>query len=969
MTEITAPQKTYALVVGIEKYGDSSIPDVKGPACDAIKFTTWLCERGIPKENISLCISSLDETQGKNEERVKKLGLVYQESTREKIDELLTEILPKKTGELLVVFWVGHGIIDCEKGERRLFFAGATTSNGKNLHLESLLQSLRSDYFQIKQQICIIDACAYYLSEQLRPIHLGGTEIPCGSNKIAWKQLVFLSAREGEKSKISKERGTSHFCEELQKELSISCPDTWPPQMELIASKLEAIFAELRNQKELKIKQTPILFVDFQPYHGGGRRIFEKDSSQLLVEAVKESSQAARDALNPRYLQRISRLADHNDPYLHAIEDSVQRKAKAIFIYAPAGYGKSVLLGEIYDKLIANANNSWVALTLCAYLAGKSIDSIENFAESIGESICLKKVSINQIAERLTDSYGGRGVLLMDTLDLVLNNELIPNLRGLLLKLLEVGVTVVFTCREEEYNFLRNSPSNLAGCAVDHRKVEEFSELEIKEAASIFIENKKELKRQQNKEREIDNRIFDNFAEQIFQVAAGESQAGDLQKILRSPLFLGMLCEVFTDKGTVPLNLTVSNLYDKYWEEKVEKPRENQLQSDAERKQRLCLDIAKNLFEIFREEQCLQESIDKNDLAIDWNDRNLVDARENLISDGVLEWVGSGKSQLRFFHQTLLEYVLACWLKLREARSHLQALLIDLKNKDWAEKQLYWYVIIRQLLTIESYEKFQLIFAELDIKKQPPAFRAAVFAAASRNQPSALQDLLKLGIELDSHQNALIEAVVSVSIELVDPAYEFFLDVIETGQIRAAVNAAKASSAMVNQWWGSLSPRVKETLVAISKREVVNSKNKLDAEHRSDILGSFLREIKIMLEKTLDNDVLQVLREYHHIFGDKSLSFLIQIHLNSQVNQTAKISLLKLLVEQPVPKKLPIQEDMLNLAKNIFSDLVEANNSLLLDSSWLLTLNPNLKKLPKGWDKIQSQAVGIYLAKNNYNHG
>ena len=147
MTEIRAnPKRTYALIVGIEKYKDGSLPDVNGPGSDAIEFAKWLSKRGVPKKNIFLCISLLEENQG----LLEKLELEFQEATQTNVWNLLTESLHKKEGDLLLIFWVGHGIIDSEERKRRLFFADATINNGQNLYLESLLESIKSTYFQIK---------------------------------------------------------------------------------------------------------------------------------------------------------------------------------------------------------------------------------------------------------------------------------------------------------------------------------------------------------------------------------------------------------------------------------------------------------------------------------------------------------------------------------------------------------------------------------------------------------------------------------------------------------------------------------------------------------------------------------------------------------------------------------------------------------------------------------------------------
>lgn len=762
-----------------------------------------------------------------------------------------------------------------------------------------------------------------------------------------------FSAREGEKSLICQERKTSYFCEALREELIANSNNLWPPSMEVIVSNLKERFEELRKQG--KVEQIPIRRVDVQTWDGDRYPLFEKDSSDLLAN-VRKTANAAREALEPRYLQRISRQVVQ-EKYLPAIQRSIEGEARVIFIYAPAGYGKSVILGEIYDQLI-QSRNSWVALTLCAYLSRKSIDSIQSLAEVLGESVCFKKEPIDEIALTLSDRYSHRGVLLIDTLDLILNSDLLPNLRGVLLKLLNVGVTVVFTCREEEYKFLRSSDANLGGIKLDHHKVAEFTKKEVEEAALKFIEKKKEAKREENKEQEVNDQIFTNFADQIFNIAAGEYQASELHKIIHNPLLLGMLCELFAEKGNVPPDLTVSNLYDKYWDEKVYNHRLlGEKSFEAEQKQRLCLAIAKGFFNIFRDTLTFNESAEKYDLGIDWH-KDFIAAFQDLVTEGVLETLPTNKNQIRFFHQTLLEYAIARWLKLREAQLSLNELLDDLKQIDWAYSQLYWYTIIRQILTIATNSKFEDIVKQLEIRKQQPAFRAIVFAAASRDEPSALQNLLPLALELESsHQEALRQAVVSASVKLADSAYNIMLGFMQKGKIKPAVNAAQTAGAMLARWWSSLSPRLEETLEAISKRTILHEKNKLSPEHSSDIFGWFFQQFKSILEQTVDINALRSLRKYYYLAGYKNLSFLIQLHLRLEVPKEERRQLLNLLVRESIPNKLQIKEDIENLLEDVLPDLVKPEE-LVQWGSWLAALDPSLEELPKGWDEVQGKIVG-----------
>jgi hypothetical protein len=668
----------------------------------------------------------------------------------------------------------------------------------------------------------------------------------------------------------------------------------------------------------------------------------------LLSAAIKQASQEAREKLNPYYLQRISRLDNKENNYIDAIKRSINQNTKVILIYAPAGYGKSVLLGEIYDKLAHEV--SWIALTLCAYFLEKKLDSTDSFSKALGESICYEEQPITEIAIKLNNCYG-KGVLLVDTLDLILTQTFIPNLRSVLAELLKTGVTVVFTCREEEYNTLMFH--NLRGCYIDGHLVKGFSDEEIRIATSIFIESKEE----EIKKSQASNSY--KFPEQILEMTAGDCKPSELKKIIENPLLLGMLCNLFFLEGRVPENFTVSRLYEKYWENKVVDYHASQPKSNVSLKQEICLLIAERLFDIFREYGKFQESINKFDVKKNWSDSDS-DVLEKLVSDNVLEWAKTDKSKIRFFHQTFLEFMLARWLEQQSSRKILDSLLLDLKNEDWAYKHLFWYTIIRQLLTIEeSDERFEDIRQRLNIN-QLPAFNALVFAAASRENFNGLKNLLELGLKLDSpsHQETLRKAIASVPIQLANPAYDFFIKMMQTGQKQSAVNAAKSASTMITQWWDLLSPRINKTLNVIGES---------NTGYQSEISGSFLGELKELLAENLDANILKILRSNYDVLGMTNHLFLIQLHLIPEVSKEERIELIKILLEKSISNNLEINKGLSDLVKYIFRDdpcLLEGEN--LSQENWLTMLisQINNQKMNRKWNSIYNQVLADCLIKD-----
>jgi len=248
MTQFTAkPDQTYGLIVGIERYQESSW-DVKGggPAYDALKFANWLCQRGVPKENIRLCLSPLEG----NGNLIEQSELTVEEATEQTIGYIITDFLSQKRGDLLYIFWAGHGLITSER-DRKLICADATKRNWQNLDLNSLLVFLSSDAFPIRHHICIVDACANYILESKgRPTNLGGKTFSSGQPRTETQQFVLLATREGEQAKVNSNGKTGYFSQAVREALEQEPLECWPPDMKAIADKVKQQFAGL-DKKQL----------------------------------------------------------------------------------------------------------------------------------------------------------------------------------------------------------------------------------------------------------------------------------------------------------------------------------------------------------------------------------------------------------------------------------------------------------------------------------------------------------------------------------------------------------------------------------------------------------------------------------------------------------------------------------------------------------------------------------------------
>ncbi len=344
MTEFTAqPKRTYGLIVGIERYQESSW-NVKGggPVNDALEFADWLCQkRGVPLENIWLCLSPLEENQG----LLQQCMLPVVEATLQSLDYIINNFLLLKSGDLLYIFWAGHGLITSER-ERRLLCADATYQNWQNIDLNTLLQLLSSDFFTIRNHICIIDACANsYLDISGRPTNLGGKIFNSGKPRQDSQQFVLLATRDGEKAKVSPDK-TGYFSQAVREALAQAPAEIFPPDMKLVTEQVKQGLAGLEK------KQIPTYWY-YRSWDG------DKEEHHLNPFEIPHNipqSKAKKFVGREEKLEQLHQLLREND--IVAITD----------VTGKGGVGKTELAIRYSWENLANYNGG------CCWLNAKGID-------------------------------------------------------------------------------------------------------------------------------------------------------------------------------------------------------------------------------------------------------------------------------------------------------------------------------------------------------------------------------------------------------------------------------------------------------------------------------------------------------------------------------------------------------------------------------------------------------------------
>ena len=212
------PEKTYALIVGINYYPQlSSDWQLRNPVSEARRVACWLLERGVPASHIQcfLAPSATEATEPLRDRDGQELQC--QRPTIQRIQAALLETrlpeLPEQS--TLIFFWAGHGQLG-QDSKQLLYDADYTEQIPRLYDFTEIKRALASErWARLTRQILLVNACANLdtkVDQKFDPLSL---PVKGPGNNLLRRQFVVYSSPPGEYAKDGEEGRPSPFFEKV----------------------------------------------------------------------------------------------------------------------------------------------------------------------------------------------------------------------------------------------------------------------------------------------------------------------------------------------------------------------------------------------------------------------------------------------------------------------------------------------------------------------------------------------------------------------------------------------------------------------------------------------------------------------------------------------------------------------------------------------------------------------------------
>jgi hypothetical protein len=468
-------------------------------------------------------------------------------------------------------------------------------------------------------------------------------------------------------------------------------------------------------------------------------------------------------------------VVDRLDLVREAVPDWEAGTGRIIIAIGEGGLGKSLLLKQAAESLTAprRPNGGAVVAVACSRIeSAETLTDVQGadaaFARAAG--VPVPRSGIVRALERLREQHGSVH-LLIDTLDVVATEHTARALRELLRRCAE-HARIFATCRKREHQelFVPNPGSPWHdGEPPELITMPDLSEDQIVEWADRYVST-------------LDLPLPQR--EDFIASLSDPARARTIKRICAVPLRLAMACRLYSDQGRLPADLTITGLYEEYWEQRIARDRHNMMTTLAQEQVSAALALA---------ERVLKENSDRLTLDVELKGRRWNAAIKALVSDGVVLDKGG---RYGFFHQTYAEFAIAVLLAQRAEDERLRLLHSDLGN---STSHLWPTALHMMLLQKTSPGRHAALVASVPIDTSLGS-QYHLLAASTRGLPQRLETVAARITERDGTlMQSLAGLLADAHPDCTATALDICIPLLGSGEQRHLVEISRAIGSLLRR--------------------------------------------------------------------------------------------------------------------------------------------------------------------------
>lgn len=344
-----------------------------------------------------------------------------------------------------------------------------------------------------------------------------------------------------------------------------------------------------------------------------------------LVSAARVVALAHRELTRARASATISRDRQVDDLI------GLAAAGKPTAVLAPGGLGKSTVLAQLAERVAAMDDlHQIVVVANCSDIpTGTPFATADDADRALGFAAFGPElaVSLAEGLETLRSRFDTVWVII-DTLDLVVDETTAHALESALRSLAD-DAKVVLACRMEEWEAFFGASARLQ---VNVHTLRYLNPEEILQWARHYLGALKQTPA--------------NCVSMLESIERN-NESSTFNVVLQTPLRLDMACQIYGAVGRIPSDLTVTELYERYWSEKLARDRRGHQSAEADARTRSATLLARELWT--SSTAGLREFAPVRAIGG-------ASAVRMLVSEGIATQVGD---RVGFFHQTFLEFAVA----------------------------------------------------------------------------------------------------------------------------------------------------------------------------------------------------------------------------------------------------------------------------------------------------------------------